>query len=345
MFASQYGPAMDLRTHIKTPEQIERFKAIIASTDFMYQPFVLSDDLEVGGGYEFVFNRIGAGFVHWANGGPPPNAPIRDRLISPDILSDFRIANIALRAQYDGWCDSIARQAEASGAQSVCDFGCFNGYIPVGLALRGIKRAVGYDQDDRGACIAALNEVLGTNAEFHQIGYNLETGVIAGEQFDIVSCMSVLQHIPEPLRFINMLAAMTKQTLYLMTNVWDDDDLVVRYGEPNTVWGHRFPWCFDNSCYLSKKMLLRALELAGFSCTEVSFDMPQWVFERVAEFNSQQAQQAQQAQPVAASLPEQTEVEPEQTKLAGGKLSGITLICQRVGPPVDMARPHKLVRA
>ena len=33
---------------------------------------------------------IGAGFVHWANGGPPADSPIRDRLISPDILSDFR---------------------------------------------------------------------------------------------------------------------------------------------------------------------------------------------------------------------------------------------------------------
>ena len=88
---------MDLRPYIKTRSQLERFKSIVASTNFIYQPFIISDDLEVGGGYEFIFNRMGAGLVHWRDGTLPSGAPVRSRLINPDLQSDFRIANGALR--------------------------------------------------------------------------------------------------------------------------------------------------------------------------------------------------------------------------------------------------------
>jgi hypothetical protein len=50
-----------------------------------------------------------------------------------------------------------------------------------------------------------------------------------------------------------------------MTNVWDDDDYLMRYGEPNVTSPYAFPWSFDNSIYLSEKLLRKALQEAGFT--------------------------------------------------------------------------------
>src|SRR5579864_1793476 len=132
---------MDLRPYIKSRSELERFKSIVASTDFIYQPFIISDDLEVGGGYEFIFNRIGAGLVHWRDDTLPPGAPVRSRLINPDVESDFHIANGALRKVYEQCLDAICRQAGNIEAKTFADFGCFNGYLPVALSRRGARRA------------------------------------------------------------------------------------------------------------------------------------------------------------------------------------------------------------
>jgi hypothetical protein len=40
---------------------------------------------------------------------------------------------------------------------------------------------------------------------------------------------------------------------------------VIRMGEPNQVTDDAFPWCFDNSVYLSEKLLRRSLREAVFT--------------------------------------------------------------------------------
>jgi hypothetical protein len=321
---------MDLRSRISSRSQLERFKSIVASTDFMYQPFIISDDIEVGGGYEFIFNRIGAGFVYWRDDTLPPNAPVRSHLIDPDNASDFRIANAALRQVYDQCVEAICRQAGDIQAKTFADFGCFNGYMPVALSQRGARRAVGYDIDDRGECIAALNSILGTRAEFIHSGYDLATGIVPkAEQFDIVCCMSLLQHIPEPMRFINLLSAMTRECLFLMTNVWTDDDLVMRFGQPNAIRaGDAFPWCFDNGMYLSEKLLRTAFRLAGFhTLIEVPVSIDPAVQRRVEEVNR--------------GLNIANLETSEERGLARGTLKGLNLLALRDGPSVGIDElPH-----
>jgi hypothetical protein len=53
--------------------------------------------------------------------------------------------------------------------------------------------------------------------------------------------------------------------LVLITDAWDEDNYVIRMGEPNQVTDDAFPWCFDNSVYLSEKLLRRSLREAGFT--------------------------------------------------------------------------------
>jgi hypothetical protein len=325
---------MDLRPYIKSSTQLARLKRLVASTDFMYQPFIISDELEVGGGYEFIFNKIGAGFVYWGGDGPPATAPVRSRLIAPEILSDFRMANAALRRVYDDCIDAVCAQIDDISSATVCDFGCFNGYLPVSFAQRGAARAVGYDIDDRGECIATLNSILGTNAEFVHTGYDLGTGTVPkAEQFDVVCCMSVLQHILEPLRFINMLGAITKRCLFLMTSASTDEDLLMRFGEPNTIMSdYSFPWCFDNGMYLSERLLRTALKLAGFhTLIDVPINLPSEVQKRVEDVNR---------------TTDSSAIAPHETRARiGGTLRGFNVLALRDGPSVraaDLPVVHRL---
>jgi hypothetical protein len=94
--------------------------------------------------------------------------------------------------------------------------------------------------------------------------------------FDVVISMSVLQHMTEPLRHLHFLRSVTRGALFLVTNVWDDDDLLIRYGEPNAVFhDYAFPWCFDNSNYMSERLLRLSLSRAGFTrVVDLAFRLP-----------------------------------------------------------------------
>lgn len=268
---------MDLRTFIRTPADIQEAKTLIVQEHFFYQPFRIAEDLEVGGGYEFVRRRPGAGMVYW-----PAYESERERYPGPPIktvdqalVSEFRAANDALRQVYDGFVEQICGHVPDIGSRSVADVGCSNGYMPVSLALRG-PGTVGYDQNDHSGCFRFLNRLLGTDARFVHARYDLVDGAIPGcLAHDIVISMSVLQHVGEPFRHLHFLRSITRHALFLMTNAWDDDEYLVRYGEPNVTSDFAFPWCFDNSVYLSEKLLRKSLEKAGFTrVVELEFRLP-----------------------------------------------------------------------
>jgi hypothetical protein len=260
---------MDLRSRVRTPADIREAKALIAQGHFIYQPFRITDDLEVGGGYEFVNRRPGAGMVYWPAYEQEkerfPGSPLKT--IDPALVTEFRAANDFLRSQYNGFIDQVCERIPDIRAKSVADIGCFNGYMPASFSLRGARDAVGYDQDDRSGCFRFLNRLLGTRSRFIHAGYDLAGGTIPGcPAYDVVISMSVLQHMTEPFRHLHFLRSITREALFLMTNAWDDDEYLVRYGEPNAIFPEfEFPWCFDSSIYLSEKLLRKALEKAGFT--------------------------------------------------------------------------------
>jgi hypothetical protein len=268
---------MDLRPLVRSPADVHEAKSLIVQEHFFYQPFRIADDLEVGGGYEFIRRSPGAGMVYWpayeGERGRFPGPPIKT--IDQALAADFRAANAALRQVYDGFVNQICAHVPDIGSRSVADVGCSNGYMPVSLALRG-PGTVGYDQNDHSGCFRFLNRLLGTRARFEHARYDLVDGAIPGcSVHDIVISMSVLQHVAEPFRHLHFLRSITRHALFLMTNVWDDDEYLVRYGEPNTTSDFAFPWCFDNSVYLSEKLLRKSLEKAGFTrVVELEFRLP-----------------------------------------------------------------------
>ena len=56
---------MDLTSFIRSEADVEQAKALVVQERFFYQPFRIAADLEVGGGYEFMRRRPGAGMVYW----------------------------------------------------------------------------------------------------------------------------------------------------------------------------------------------------------------------------------------------------------------------------------------
>lgn len=269
---------MDLTSFIRSEADVEQAKALVVQERFFYQPFRIASDLEVGGGYEFMRRRPGAGMVYW-----PAYERERDRFPGPPVktvdatvLPEFTASNEALRKVYEGFVDQICARVGEIRSLRVADLGCSNGYMPVSFSLRGARLAVGYDQNDHSGCFRFLNRLLGAEARFVHARYDLVEGRMPRcPVYDVVVSMSVLQHMAEPLRHLHFLRSVTSRALFLMTNVWDDDDYVLRYGEPNATSGFAFPWCFDNSVYPSERLLRKALEKAGFGeIVELEFRLP-----------------------------------------------------------------------
>lgn len=270
--------SVDLTSRLRGDADLEEAKALVVTERFFYQPFRIAADLEVGGGYEFLQRRPGAGMVYW-----PAYERERERFPGPAVktveaavLPQFTAANDALRNVYEGFVDQICERVGDIRTRSVADVGCSNGYMPVSFSLRGARLAVGYDQNDHSGCFRFLNRLLGADARFVHARYDLVEGRMPRcPGFDIVVSMSVMQHMTEPLRHLHFLRSITHEALFLMTNVWDDDDYVLRYGEPNATSNYAFPWCFDNSVYPSEKLLRKALEKAGFGpVVELEFRLP-----------------------------------------------------------------------
>ena len=260
---------MDLRRYINSESDIAEAKALVASRSFTYQPFRITDQLEVGAGYTFVTRNPAAGLVYWPNYEEEKSSYLRpdsgSLRFDPRDRNEFVTANDAIRQVYDGFLDQVCEHVRDLSGTSLADIGCFNGYIPVSMSRRGARLSVGYDMDDRSGCFKFLNRILHTDARFVQGAYDLFSGTISAcPAYDIVVSMSVLQHMAEPLRHLHFLRSITREALFLVTNVWDDDDYCMRLGAPRHVFDYAFPWCFDNSVYLSEKLLRRSLEEAGF---------------------------------------------------------------------------------
>lgn len=56
---------MDLRPFIKDESQVHRARGFVIRGFLNYRPFVFTDDLQTGVGYEFLEDREGEGLVYW----------------------------------------------------------------------------------------------------------------------------------------------------------------------------------------------------------------------------------------------------------------------------------------
>jgi tRNA (mo5U34)-methyltransferase len=114
----------------------------------------------------------------------------------------------------------LALPADCSGLR-VLDIGARDGYFSFEAERRGAEvLAVDYLPDTATGFRVAAG-MLGSRVEFRQENiYNLHPDKVG--QFDIVLCLGLLYHLPDPMQALGILRALSRQQLCLETYVIDN---------------------------------------------------------------------------------------------------------------------------
>ena len=104
--------------------------------------------------------------------------------------------------------DYIDQRSNISGKR-VLDVGCGGGILAESMALRGAE-VTGIDMGEAPLEVAKLHMLeSGANLEYHQITAEALADEMPG-QFDVVTCMEMLEHVPNPGSVIAACAALVK---------------------------------------------------------------------------------------------------------------------------------------
>ena len=103
------------------------------------------------------------------------------------------------------WIDS---HAGISG-KTILDIGCGGGILSESMAQRGAE-VTGIDLSDKALAVARLHLLeSGNRVDYQKIAAEELAGQAAG-RFDIVTCMEMLEHVPNPASIIAACAALVK---------------------------------------------------------------------------------------------------------------------------------------
>ena len=114
--------------------------------------------------------------------------------------------------------DYIERQAQGLDGKNIVDIGCGGGILAEALAHKG-ARVTGIDMAQRSLEVARLH----LHESALEVDYRLITAedfaAENGARFDIVTCMEMLEHVPDPAAIIDAAARLLKKDglLFLST--------------------------------------------------------------------------------------------------------------------------------
>jgi len=112
------------------------------------------------------------------------------------------------------WIDKLAPVAE----QKVLDVGCGGGILCEAMAQRG-AHVTGIDMGEAPLAVGELHKLESGVEVDYQKSTAEDFAQSHGEQFDIVTCLEMLEHVPDPGSVVRACAAMTKPggTLFFST--------------------------------------------------------------------------------------------------------------------------------
>ncbi len=105
--------------------------------------------------------------------------------------------------------DWIDRMADGLAAKRVVDVGCGGGILTESMAARG-ARALGIDLGDKALGVARLHKLESGAAVDYRLVSAEALAAEAPAAFDVVTCMELLEHVPEPARLIGACAKLAK---------------------------------------------------------------------------------------------------------------------------------------
>lgn len=91
----------------------------------------------------------------------------------------------------------------------IIDVGCGGGILTEGLAKQGAK-VTGIDMSEKSLIAAREHAALQQLAITYQHTSVEEKAITSPQQFDIVTCMELLEHVPDPISIIKACAALVK---------------------------------------------------------------------------------------------------------------------------------------
>ncbi|PAT43500.1 bifunctional 2-polyprenyl-6-hydroxyphenol methylase/3-demethylubiquinol 3-O-methyltransferase UbiG [Vandammella animalimorsus] len=107
--------------------------------------------------------------------------------------------------------DWIVQTAGSLQGRAIVDVGCGGGILADAMARTGAARVLGIDLADKSLSVARLHalEAQTPNIEYRAISAE----ALAAEQpaqFDVVTCMEMLEHVPDPAAIVQACADMAK---------------------------------------------------------------------------------------------------------------------------------------
>jgi 2-polyprenyl-6-hydroxyphenyl methylase/3-demethylubiquinone-9 3-methyltransferase len=105
--------------------------------------------------------------------------------------------------------DWIEQASGGLAGKRVVDVGCGGGILTEAMAARGAE-ALGIDLGDKALGVARLHKLeSGTTADYRLVSAEALAEEMPGA-FDIVTCMEMLEHVPDPASIVAACAALTR---------------------------------------------------------------------------------------------------------------------------------------
>jgi hypothetical protein len=284
---------MDLRPYKPSPAHLKRATDLACGGLLCYQPYIFSEELQTGVGFELARGAEFSGLVYCTD--PPQRYLVRPEtkrfLIDPANLAQFADCNRRLAVLYETFIDEIERRVGPIDRHTFVDVGCCSGYFPVSFSRRGSPLAVGFDRVDYSATFRLLNEIAGTHARFvhrpYRVKWDRSQGRLGGlralrsrfislvsslgkrripARFDVVTSIAVLVHLSDPLQHLAYLGKLARKAILVWTLTSDQEDkLTIEYLSCNRYYKKdEFPYCFD-VMRISPGLLRKSLEQMGFT--------------------------------------------------------------------------------
>jgi hypothetical protein len=264
---------MDLRKFIRSRAQIDSGIELIKNKLLFYQPFILSDDIEVGEGMNFCDRYAGVESVFDLNA-YAKGIDLGPRKQPPD-LQWFRKCNDEYRQIYNYVCEQICTNVRGDLSNlSFAEIGCNTGLNLFHLASRGAKTCYGFDWNDMSPVFAWLNDLLGTSVKFFRGSYcNLTHKFIGATvpEVDVMLNTVFLNHQCDPLQCLSFMCDRAKKGVFLwvlMAHADSETDCALRFGsDPNHQYlntGRPFPLYFNNEVSITEPLLRLSLRQLGF---------------------------------------------------------------------------------
>ena len=191
-----------------------------------------------------------------------------------DIISDSKEMEIIYQIQGDARCNYLVQHQTLPKDSKILDIGSGYGYMFKSLRNKGFKEMSFFATDPSPICLKKLR-ALGVNACD-------SLNEVAERNFDLVTLGQVLEHIPNPISFLQSVMKLIRDGGHIYIDVPDRDDTHKALLEPHTLF-----YSVKSILNLAKKLGLKVIHITSFGVRREKFIQPNFLFHKfICKINS-----------------------------------------------------------